>query len=57
MERRVVEEAEAPNINSAGGEDADGEEVLSVTGRSIGESVVSQYRWSRGMDRVDYVMA
>jgi competence protein ComEC len=44
-----------PNINQAN--DEDGDPVFERDTRSIGESVVSQFLWSRGMDRVDYVLA
>ena len=53
----LVDGGGRPNINQRGGEDADGEESFERDSRSIGESVVSQYLWSRGMDRVDYVLA
>jgi competence protein ComEC len=35
----------------------DGEEPFQRDTRTIGEGVVSQYLWSRGMDQVDYVLA
>lgn len=35
----------------------DGEETFEPETRSIGESVVSEYLWWRGLDRVDYVLA
>jgi competence protein ComEC len=35
----------------------DGDEPFERDTRTIGEGVVSQYLWSRGMDRVDYVLA
>ena len=44
-----------PNINQSNADDAD--PVFERDTRSIGEGVVSQYLWSRGMDRVDYVLA
>jgi competence protein ComEC len=37
--------------------DASGEESLERETRSIGESVVSEYLWWRGLDHVDYVLA
>lgn len=43
-----------PNINPGIDE---GEEPFERDTRTIGEGVVSQYLWSRGMDRVDYVLA
>jgi competence protein ComEC len=44
-----------PNINRPGIDE--GEEPFERDTRTIGEGVVSQYLWSRGMDRVDYVLA
>lgn len=44
-----------PNINRS--DIDDGEEPFERDTRSIGEGVVSQYLWSRGLDRVDYVLA
>lgn len=44
-----------PNINSS--DINEGEEPFERDTRTIGEGVVSQYLWSRGMDRVDYVLA
>jgi competence protein ComEC len=35
----------------------DGDPVFERDTRSIGEGVVSQYLWSRGMDQVDYILA
>jgi len=35
----------------------DGEPALERDTRSIGERVVSEYLWSRGLDRVDYLIA
>jgi len=43
-----------PNINPGNYE---GEEPFERDTRTIGEGVVSQYLWSRGLDRVDYVLA
>lgn len=43
-----------PNISPGIDE---GEEPFERDTRTIGEGVVSQYLWSRGMDRVDYVLA
>jgi competence protein ComEC len=46
-----------PNINQGNADDAEDEQNFERDTRSIGEGVVSQYLWSRGMDRVDYVLA
>lgn len=45
-----------PNFSWANN-DGDGEPVFERDTRSIGERVVSQYLWSRGLDRVDYLIA
>jgi competence protein ComEC len=51
----LVDGGGRPNIDQASA--ADGEQVFERDTRSIGERVVSQYLWSRGLDRVDYVIA
>jgi len=51
----LVDGGGRPNINRAN--DEDGEPLFERDTRSIGEGVVSQFLWSRGMDRVDYVLA
>ena len=44
-----------PNINP---DDMDGPgESFQPDTRSVGEAVVSEYLWSRGLDRVDYILA
>jgi competence protein ComEC len=48
----LVDGGGRPTINQA-----DAELVFERDTRSIGEGVVSQYLWSRGMDRVDYILA
>lgn len=48
----LVDGGGRPNINQA-----DDESAFERDTRSIGEGVVSQYLWSRGMDRVDYILA
>src|SRR6266404_6013122 len=48
----LVDGGGRPNTNQA-----DDEQVFERDTRSIGEAVVSQYLWSRGMDRVDYILA
>jgi len=44
-----------PNIDWNKSDD-DGEKPFERDTRSIGESVVSEYLWSRGLDRVDYIL-
>lgn len=51
----LVDGGGRPNINQ--GTDEDGDPIFERDTRSIGEGVVSQYLWSRGMDRVDYILA
>jgi competence protein ComEC len=51
----LVDGGGRPNINQANGED--GDPVFERDTRSIGEGVVSQFLWFRGMDQVDYVLA
>jgi competence protein ComEC len=51
----LVDGGGRPNINRRDRDD--GEEAFERDTRTIGEGVVSQYLWSRGMDRVDYVLA
>jgi competence protein ComEC len=48
----LVDGGGRPNIKQA-----DDESIFERDSRSIGESVVSQYLWSRGIDRVDYILA
>jgi competence protein ComEC len=38
-------------------EDADSTEAFQRDTRSIGESVVAEFLWARGLDRVDYILA
>lgn len=38
-------------------EDLDGDEAFERNTRSIGEGVVSEFLWARGLDRVDYIVA
>lgn len=46
-----------PNINRRGtGDDEDAEEPFERDTRSIGERVVSEYLWWRGLDHVDYIL-
>ncbi len=51
----LVDGGGRPNINQTNAEDVD--PAFERDARSIGEGVVSQFLWSRGMDRVDYVLA
>jgi competence protein ComEC len=43
--------------NSLSGDAAEGEETFERETRSIGEAVVSEYLWWRGLDHVDYILA
>jgi competence protein ComEC len=49
----------ANSVNDPGAASADeeSEQPFERDTRSIGEAVVSEYLWGRGLDRVDYVMA
>jgi competence protein ComEC len=51
----LVDGGGRPNINQSSPDDAD--PIFERDTRSIGEGVVSQYLWSRGMDSIDYVLA
>ncbi|HEV7843865.1 MAG TPA: ComEC/Rec2 family competence protein, partial [Pyrinomonadaceae bacterium] len=42
---------------STNASDGDGGEIFERDSRSIGEAVVSEYLWWRGLDRVDYIVA
>jgi competence protein ComEC len=53
----LVDGGGRPRINPGSAEDGEGEQIFERDARSIGEGVVSQYLWSRGLDRVDYVIA
>ncbi|MEA2680435.1 MAG: competence protein ComEC [Candidatus Binataceae bacterium] len=53
----LVDGGGRPNINLRNAPDGDEEPAFQRDTRSIGEGVVSQYLWSRGMDRVDYILA
>jgi competence protein ComEC len=55
----LVDGGGRPDFNQALSDlgDGEGEQGFEGDTRSIGEGVVSQYLWSRGMDRVDYVLA
>lgn len=43
--------------NNISGDESDGEETFERETRSIGEAVVSEYLWWRGLDHVDYILA
>lgn len=43
--------------NGSGGIENGDEETFQPDTRSIGESVVSEYLWWRGLDRIDYILA
>jgi competence protein ComEC len=45
-----------PNIDWKKSDAADGDEPFVRDTRSIGERVVSEFLWSRGLDRVDYIL-
>jgi competence protein ComEC len=51
----LVDGGGRPSFNQTSEEDSD--PVFERDTRSIGEGVVSQYLWSRGMDQVDYILA
>jgi competence protein ComEC len=51
----LVDGGGKPNIDWALGDDTDGEPFVRDT-RSIGERVVSEFLWARGLDRVDYIL-
>ncbi len=53
----LVDGGGRPNINQRNTHDGDEKPVFERDARSIGEGVVSQYLWSRGLDRVDYILA
>jgi competence protein ComEC len=52
----LVDGGGRPDLHRRGGEDEDAEE-FEPDARGIGESVVSEYLWHRGLARVDYVLA
>jgi competence protein ComEC len=51
----LVDGGGRPNFNRS--ESNDGDEAFERDTRTIGEGVVSQYLWSRGLDRIDYILA
>ncbi|MGH9928950.1 MAG: ComEC/Rec2 family competence protein, partial [Pyrinomonadaceae bacterium] len=46
-----------PQNQTPAGSEHEGEEKFERETRSIGESVVSEYLWWRGLDHVDYILA
>jgi len=46
-----------PNLDWSHAAEIDAEEPFERDARSIGERVVSEYLWARGLDRVDYILA
>jgi len=46
-----------PNVDWQKADDVDDGDSFERDTRSIGERVVSEYLWARGLDRVDYVLA
>lgn len=46
-----------PNIDWNRSDGADADEAFERDARSIGERVVSEYLWARGLDHVDYLLA
>jgi competence protein ComEC len=52
----LVDGGGRPNLNQGEAQD-DEDPPFQRDTRSIGEAVVSQYLWSRGLDRVDYILA
>lgn len=51
----LVDGGGRPNMNRA--DRGEGEEPFERDKRSVGERVVSEYLWSRGLDRIDYILA
>lgn len=53
----LVDGGGQPTFNQSTTEDIDSDRIFERDARSIGERVVSEYLWSRGLDRVDYIVA
>jgi len=53
----LVDGGGRPNINRSNADDVEADEAFERDTRSIGEGVVSEYLWARGLDRVDYILA
>jgi competence protein ComEC len=45
-----------PNMNRGDPDDSEADEPFQRDTRSIGEGVVSEFLWARGLDRVDYLL-
>src|SRR5712692_8742948 len=45
-----------PNINRSDPDDVDTDERFQRDTRSIGEGVVSEFLWARGLDQIDYLL-
>lgn len=52
----LVDGGGRPNINNTADE-VDADKAFERDTRSIGEGVVSEYLWARGLDRIDYILA
>jgi competence protein ComEC len=53
----LVDGGGRPSFNHNSANDGEGDEPFTRDTRSIGESVVSEFLWARGLDRVDYILA
>ncbi len=53
----LVDGGGRPTFSSKDQTSEDGEEPFERDTRSVGEAVVSEYLWWRGLDRVDYILA
>jgi competence protein ComEC len=53
----LVDGGGRPNINRGSTDDLDADDAFERDTRSIGEGVVSEFLWARGLDRVDYILA
>jgi competence protein ComEC len=53
----LVDGGGRPSFNRNSANDGEGDEPFERDTRSIGESVVSEFLWARGLDRVDYILA
>ncbi|MDX6383559.1 MAG: competence protein ComEC [Blastocatellia bacterium] len=53
----LVDGGGRPSFGQSRTDSDEGDSVFERDARSIGERVVSEYLWSRGLDRVDYILA
>lgn len=53
----VIDGGGRPSLSWTNRDSEDGDPAFERDRRSIGERVVSEYLWSRGLDRVDYLIA